>query len=218
MYEVDTTGQTIRLIEVEGVVVEEVWVGIEKEHYLGKYQISNYGRVKSLSRVDAKGITRKEKLLRWRINRGRVGQTPYYHVMLNNKPHGNNYKIHRLVAEHFVEGQATDLEVNHIDGYKCNNVASNLEWITRSKNVQHAHDNKLTNPVTGHRHGRQKLTETEVRTIYITHMRGKPRESFNARQLGRDYGVDGRGILNIYRKEAWKWLTDAIDLEFSSNL
>lgn len=29
--------------------------------------------------------------------------------------------------------------------------------------------------------------------------------------LGRDFSVDGRAILNIYRKESWKWLTDPLD-------
>lgn len=46
--------------------------------------------------------------------------------------------IHRLVAEAFVENAFGCKEVNHKDGNKKNNSASNLEWVTRAKNLQHS--------------------------------------------------------------------------------
>ncbi|MCB1710970.1 MAG: HNH endonuclease [Candidatus Riesia sp.] len=46
--------------------------------------------------------------------------------------------IHRLVAEHFVEGYDDILQVNHIDGNKHNNHYSNLEWCSASENTIHA--------------------------------------------------------------------------------
>ena len=45
--------------------------------------------------------------------------------------------VHRLVATAFcVDGAGA--EVNHRDGDKANNAASNLEWVTRSGNMKHA--------------------------------------------------------------------------------
>lgn len=48
------------------------------------------------------------------------------------------FYVHRLVAIHFVDNIDGKKEVNHIDGDKDNNVFSNLEWVTRSENQEHA--------------------------------------------------------------------------------
>ena len=47
--------------------------------------------------------------------------------------------VHRLVARAFCEGYESSLEVNHKDGDKLNNTASNLEWVTTSENIKHAY-------------------------------------------------------------------------------
>ena len=59
----------------------------------------------------------------------------------NNKR--KTFKVHRLVAFYHVEEFKEGLEVNHKDGNKENNNSWNLEWVTHSKNIQHAWDNGL---------------------------------------------------------------------------
>jgi hypothetical protein len=52
--------------------------------------------------------------------------------------HRPQVPIHRLVASTFLELPDGNLEVNHIDGDKTNNVVTNLEWVTPEENQAHA--------------------------------------------------------------------------------
>ena len=46
-------------------------------------------------------------------------------------------RVHRLVAEYFVQNPLMLNEVNHIDENKENNAATNLEWVTRKYNINY---------------------------------------------------------------------------------
>jgi hypothetical protein len=111
----------------------EIWKDIQG--FENQYQISSYGRVKSLSR-HWKPI---ESILS--LQRNKYG---YLKIRLGRGV-GNyrEYKIHRLVAIHFILNPDNYREVNHIDGNKENNKVENLEWCTRSHNIKHAFKNKL---------------------------------------------------------------------------
>ncbi|ADB04150.1 HNH endonuclease [Marseillevirus marseillevirus] len=53
-------------------------------------------------------------------------------------------KIHRIVATAFLPPPLpSQTQVNHIDGQKDHNAASNLEWVTPSRNIRHAHESGL---------------------------------------------------------------------------
>lgn len=43
--------------------------------------------------------------------------------------------IHRLVAEHFVDGYFDGAVVNHKDGNNRNNCSDNLEWVSQRENI-----------------------------------------------------------------------------------
>jgi hypothetical protein len=105
-----------------------VWINIEG--YENMYQISNTGKIKSLSR---KGV-RKD-----RIRVLAIDKYGYSYVSLIKNKIREKYMIHRLVAIHFIPNIYNSPQVNHKDGIKTNNNTYNLEWCTISENVSHAY-------------------------------------------------------------------------------
>ena len=94
--------------------------------YEGLYEVSDQGRVKSL-------WYGKEKILKPRETHG-----GYLKVALCKDGKAEQSKIHRLVAEAFIPNPNNLATVNHKDEVKTNNVASNLEWMSREDNVAYS--------------------------------------------------------------------------------
>ena len=76
---------------------------------------------------------------------GHINRDGYIYGTFNGKTKG----FHRIIASIFCERETGKDFVNHIDGNKANNDASNLEWVTRSENTLHAYKNGLQNNVGG---------------------------------------------------------------------
>lgn len=70
----------------------------------------------------------------------------YLSVDLYENSKRKTERVHRLVAEAFVPNPDNKPYVNHKDGNKYNNNASNLEWATSKENCRHAWDNGLAKP------------------------------------------------------------------------
>lgn len=67
----------------------------------------------------------------------------YYKVTLFFNKVRKDLRVHRVIAECFIDNVCNKLEVNHIDGNKDNNCVENLEWCTNTENIRHAIDNNL---------------------------------------------------------------------------
>ena len=111
--------------------MEEIWKDIKG--YEGLYQVSNLGRIKSLTR---------KNVLKERIIKGGIQKNGYRFVLLYKDKKVRIFKVHRLVAEAFIPNPNEYKEINHIDENKQNNNAENLEWCTRSYNCSYGSFNK----------------------------------------------------------------------------
>ena len=117
--------------------MEELWkpvVGFE-----GLYEVSNLGNVKSIERNGTVKCGRHMSKI--------LDNYGYYMCRLRNKNIVKLPKIHRLVAQAFIDNPENKPQVNHKDGNKLNNCVDNLEWVTSRENIIHAVENGLIDVV-----------------------------------------------------------------------
>lgn len=65
-------------------------------------------------------------------------QQDYKFVTLFIKGKQKRMRVHRMVAETFIDNPENKPYVNHINGNRSDNNVENLEWVTPSENTQHA--------------------------------------------------------------------------------
>jgi hypothetical protein len=178
--------------------MKEIWKDIEG--FEGYYQISNIGRVKSLSRFSCQKHFVEEKILKQRPN-----NSGYMDVILYKDGKKYHKKVHRLVAKAFVENPKNLNEVDHIDTNKKNNNFNNLRWVTHSEN----HLNPLTVELK-----KMKLTGKKLSKERVDKMRHKIQVSKEGVILHtfdsyKDLDENSKGIIgtqlwNIYARDVIK--------------
>lgn len=104
------------------IIGMEEWRDIKG--YEGLYQISNYGRVKSLGRNTTKGKIRKLQ----------VSGNGYLSVTLSKNGVVKRYAVHRLVAESFIPNPHNLPQINHRNEVTTDNFVENLEWCDATYN------------------------------------------------------------------------------------
>lgn len=98
----------------------EEWVDISG---CSNYQVSREGHIRQ---------RHKEKyIVPWLCN-------GYAKVTLtDDNKKTREQRVHRVVANHFLQNVPGKDQVNHKDGNQLNNHASNLEWVTGKENMKH---------------------------------------------------------------------------------
>lgn len=114
----------------------ECWLSVPG--YIGFYEASNLGRVRSINRKvnanNGKIINRKGILLK-----PQPDKKGYLHVILNKSGERIIKNVHRIICEiYHNEKYFEGAWVNHINGNKSDNRVSNLEYTTPSENIKHA--------------------------------------------------------------------------------
>ena len=112
-------------------------------NYEGLYQISNYGRVKTLQR-EVKNTNYSYRIVKEKILRESQCVNYYYYVILYKNQIPRPFRIHRLVAEVFISNPNKLPQVNHKDENKTNNRVDNLEWCSHKYNMNYGTSIKRT--------------------------------------------------------------------------
>jgi hypothetical protein len=127
--------------------------------YEGLYEVSSDGRVysKNFNRFCGRRIRKIQKR-----------KDGYMQIMLNKDKEKRCLKIHRLVAEAFLDNPNKYKDVNHINGNKSDNRVENLEWCNRSHNVTHAYRIGLKNINADKNPNSKYVLDTKANVFYST--------------------------------------------------
>jgi len=188
---------------------EEVWLPIDE---LDANWISNYGRLKSISRrykdgrVFIRTITDNGNGYKKFALSGGKGENGKYKTI--------NFYVHRLVAKYFIPNPKNLPQVNHTrDGLgKHDNRAAVLEWCTERDNILDAHDN-------GQMDYRTKVkTSIDVKSDeFVIAMYRVYKETGKVGETARAFNVPRTSLSSIVNKRSRRKITDPIDLEFNLN-
>lgn len=164
--------------------MNEVWKDVVG--YEGLYQISNLGNIKSFKRY------KEGKILNPKSDKD-----GYKEIGIRDFNGDRKFKrVHRLVAECFLENPNNYEYINHKDNNPANNVVSNLEWCTIEYNNKYRfeHGNACHK---GSKSPRASITEEIAIQIYTLGLSGKYTESELAKMFNTTRSVVNKIRLNI---------------------
>jgi hypothetical protein len=161
--------------------------------YEGYYEVSDYGRVRSLTRRTA---------YRNRVHRGRtldpgLNHSGYPTVTLCVGGRREHWFVHELVLIAFVGQKPEGLITRHKDGCKTNNNLSNLAWGTFAENAADAREHG-THEI-GSMRKQAKLTEAAV-----AEMRKEAAEGTPVKDIAKKWGVAFRTAAHAISGTKWK--------------
>lgn len=162
---------------------KEIWKDIA--NYEGLYQISNLGRVKSLNYRK----TKKSKVMKTKIDRN-----GYETISLCKKNKIKTFLVNQLVAKAFIPNPNNYKETNHKDEDKLNNCVENLEWCTRSYNINYGKRNEKCSM-------KLKQIKFKIKKVYQYDLQGNLIKVWDSvTNISNYYKISKSHISNVCRK------------------
>lgn len=164
-------------------IKDEVWRDIPGYN---EYQISNYGRVKSL-------VKNKPQILAKSISQGKYKVNLYYKT-----GRCRNELVGRIVCSVFHRMPEENEVIGYLDGNKLNDHAENVFWMTKSESVRNA-KNRNRYASHGVLNGMAKLSPEKVIQIRNYKSQGK-----TSAWIGAQFGVSRQVIDKAIKRATWK--------------
>lgn len=172
---------------VEDCSCEEEWR--QAPSLEGRYDVSNYGRVRSW-------LWGRHRLSVPRLVKLRIDDHGYWCAPIKVNGKCKHPRVHSLVLKAFRGARPAGMMARHLDDNKANNRLSNLAWGTHAENTSDAIKHGLI--VSGESQPNSKLTREQV--AQIRDLAGKK----SHRRIAADFGVAGSTVGNILNGRTWK--------------
>lgn len=173
----------------------EIWKEIEG--YKTLYEVSNYGRVRSLRKVvtysNGKMYLYEEKILKLNNSNG------YKTISLVKDKVKTTFMVHRLVGAAFVINPENKPFINHNDGNRWNNFYKNLIWSTNAENQIHSYKILGNVAVNGERNGQAKLKTDDVLKIRELKVLGN-----TEKEIANMFSISKSLVGLIVNKKRWQ--------------
>lgn len=185
----------------------EIWKDVDG--FVGSYQVSNFGRVRSIDRYVSCGHS-KVRFQKGTILKQSLNHKGYLRIRISrSRKEKYSLLVHRLVALAFIPNPNNYPQINHIDGCKTNNHYKNLEWCDNSYNQIHANLLKLND------HSKYKSGKPERPTAKLDIATRKVIALYNSlSEAGSKNNIDSHLIGAVCRKArkstggfAWAYAT-----------
>lgn len=170
--------------------MKECWLPVPG--FAGLYEVSDKGRVRSLSRNGTLGGILKP-------DHDAASKHSYPRVNLSKSNRQRKWPVHRLVLAAFVGPKPRGKIGNHKNGQKADSRLRNLEYITKRQNSLHAVRVLNTHKEKGSRHGMHKLIEAQVLEIRRRLAAGEKQQTLATR-----FHVNVPSISLIQNRKTWR--------------
>ena len=175
---------------------KELWKDIDG--YEGLYQVSNFGRIKSLPKTWICGNKKSKRFKPETLLKPSYITCGYLQVWLSKDNVPKSYRVHRLVAKSFIPNPNNKETINHINGIKDDNRVENLEWNTIQENLNHALVNNLRVFAKGEKHGNSVLNKEKV--LEIRKMEG----FYTKTDIAKKFNVSHKTIRCVLNRSTWQ--------------
>lgn len=173
--------------------------------YNSDFIISNKGKVYSKKRenIDSLGIKR---IIGGKYLKFGTDSTGHKRCAFKCNNKHTTFKVHRLVAQHFINNPENKPCINHKDGNPANNDVDNLEWVTWAENIQHAYNTGLIKTRRDQRGLKNNMCKYKPEQIKFIREYKKKHPKVSQQHIADITGIDRRYVGHILQGVVWSWL------------